>query len=62
MVAVSQPSTDGVLTGTVAGGFTYSPSGGASFVGTDHELAYLVVDPDGHVARGDDPDPDPGRR
>ena len=28
----------------------------------DHELAYLVVDPDGHVDQRDDPDPDPGRR
>ncbi len=51
VVAVSQPSTDGVLTGTLAGGFTYSPSGEAGFAGTDHDLAYLVVDPDGHVAR-----------
>ena len=28
-----------------------TPASGASFVNQDHDLAYLVVDPDGHVAR-----------
>jgi hypothetical protein len=51
VVAVSEPGAEATLTGTLADGFTYTPSGGAGFVNTDHQLAYLVVDPDGHVAR-----------
>ena len=51
VAAVSQPSTDGTLTGNLATGFTYTPSSEPRFVNTDHDLAYLVVDPDGHVAR-----------
>ena len=51
VVEVSQPSTNGELTGSVAAGFTYTPASGASFVNQDHDLAYLLVDPDGHVAR-----------
>ena len=51
VIAVSQPANGGTLTGSVAGGFTYTPGGEASFVGQDFDLAYLVVDPDGHVAQ-----------
>ena len=52
VVAVSQPPTDGVLTGTCGGRVhVHAVGGAASFVGQDFDLAYLVVDPDGHVAQ-----------
>src|SRR6185503_12504830 len=53
VVAVSEPSTDGVLTGDVAAGFAYTPSSDPSVVNTDHTLRYLAADTDGHVAQGD---------
>ena len=52
VVAVSEPSNDGVLTGTLAGGFSYTPSSDASFVDTDHTINYLVTDTAGHVTQG----------
>ena len=52
VVAVSEPSDDGVLSGTLAGGFTYTPSGDARFVDTDHGIDYLVIDTAGHVTQG----------
>ena len=52
VVAVSQPSTDGVLDGQCGGRVhVHAVGGAASFVGQDFDLAYLVVDPDGHVAQ-----------
>ena len=52
VLAVSQPSTDGVLSGTLASGFIYTPSTDASFVNTDHPINYLVTDTDGHISDG----------
>ena len=52
VLAISEPGREATLAGSVAGGFTYTPSvGTASSVGQDFDLAYLVVDPDGHVAQ-----------
>ncbi len=52
VVAVSEPSNNGTLTGDVAGGFTYVPASEAVLVGIDSQLNYLVTDTDGHVERG----------
>src|SRR4029079_1183640 len=53
VVAVSEPSTDGVLTGNVAAGSAYTPSNSPAVVNTDHTLHYLATDTDGHVAQAD---------
>ena len=52
MVAVSEPSNDGLLTGSLSDGFVYMPDGAADLIGTDHQLNYLVTDTDGHVSQG----------
>ena len=52
VVAVSEPSTDGVLTGSLATGFTYTPSNNPALINSDHQINYLVTDTDGHVAQG----------
>ena len=52
VVAVSEPSNDGVLTGILATGFTYTPSNDAGLINTDHTINYLVIDTDGHVTQG----------
>ena len=62
VVAVSEPGPKRRCRAVWRTGSRTRRRAGAAFADTDHDLAYLVVDPDGHVARGDDPDPDPGRR
>ena len=52
VVAVSEPSNDGVLTGSLATGFTYTPSNDPALIDTDHQINYLVADTDGHVTQG----------
>ena len=51
VVAVSEPGTEGVFTGDLASGFSYTPSTDPALIGSDHQLHYLVTDPDGHVAQ-----------
>ena len=51
VVSVSEPGNDGVLTGDLATGFTYTPSNDPALINTDHTLDYLVTDTDGHVAQ-----------
>ncbi len=53
VVAVSEPGTDGTLTGDLANGFTYTPGNDPALVGTDHTLNYLVTDTAGHVDQAD---------
>src|SRR6185295_5114711 len=53
VVAVSEPGTEGVLTGDTATGFAYTPSTDPSLIDTEHTLNYLVTDTDGHVAQSD---------
>ena len=52
VVAVSEPSNNGTLTGTLTTGYTYTPGTDAALVGTDSQLNYLVTDTDGHVTQG----------
>ena len=52
VVAVSEPSNDGALTGTLPTGFTYTPSNDAAQIDTDHQINYLITDTDGHVTQG----------
>ena len=52
VVAVSEPSNNGVLTGTLADGWTYTPDTDPALAGTDADLDYLVSDPDGNVTKG----------
>ncbi|HEX3088165.1 MAG TPA: Ig-like domain-containing protein, partial [Ilumatobacteraceae bacterium] len=51
VVSVSEPGTEGTLTGDLSNGFTYTPSSDPSVIDTDHTLNYLVTDTDGHVAQ-----------
>ena len=51
VVAVSEPSNNGTLTGTLVDGFAYTPGLAAGLVGTDIQLNYLVTDTDGHVTQ-----------
>ena len=51
VVAVSEPSNVGTLTGTVTTGFVYTPNVDPTTVNTDHDLEYLVIDTDGHVTQ-----------
>ncbi len=51
VVAVSEPGVDGVLSGSLGSGFTYTPGADPSLVGSDQSIEYLAVDPDGHVAQ-----------
>ena len=51
VVAVSEPSNNGTLTGTLTDGFVYTPGTDAGLVGTDIQLNYLVTDTDGHVTQ-----------
>ncbi len=62
VVAVSEPSNNGILTGTLATGFTYTPGTDPDLVGTDHQLDYLVTDTDGHVDPRHHHHPHPRRR
>ena len=62
VVAVSEPSNDGALTGTLATGFTYTPSNDPALSTPTTRLNYLVTDTDGHVAQGQLVDPHPRRR
>ena len=52
VVAVSEPSNDGVLTGSLVDGFIFTPAVRPALIGTDHQLNYLVTDTDGHVTQG----------
>ncbi len=52
VVAVSEPSNNGTLTGTLTDGYDYTPDTDAGLIGTDSNLHYLVTDPDGHVDQG----------
>ena len=51
VVAVSEPSNNGILTGNLTDGFAYTPGSAAALVGTDIGLGYLVTDTDGHVTQ-----------
>ena len=51
VVAVSEPSNNGTLTGTLVDGFVYTPGTAAGLIGTDIQLNYLVTDTDGHVTQ-----------
>ena len=51
VVAVSEPSNVGILTGTVTSGFVYTPNIDPTTVDTDNDLDYLVIDTDGHVTQ-----------
>ena len=52
VVAVSEPSNNGTLTGTTTTGYTYTPGLDVALIGTDSQLNYLVTDTDGHVTQG----------
>src|SRR3954452_9521030 len=51
VVSVSEPSSNGVLTGDVATGFSYPPGNSPTLANTDDTLDYLAIDTDGHVAQ-----------
>ena len=61
-VSVSEPGTDGTLTGDLTTGFTYTPTNDPALINTDHDLNYLVTDTDGHVAQSNIDDPHPRHR
>ena len=51
VVAISEPGSDGVVTGDLASGFVYTPAVDPAHVGFDQVLEYLGMDTDGHVQR-----------
>ena len=54
VVAVSEPSNNGVLTGSAqSGGLSYTPGTDPSLINVESQLEYLVRDTDGHVSQGE---------